>query len=519
MDYVVGAGLALGVGVFGSLSGFDRDRAFYPAMLVVIALYYDLFAVMGGGDAVGAEVVATAVLVAASVVGFRTNLWLVAAALVGHGVFDLVHGGLVANAGVPGWWPGFCLSFDVVAGGYLAWLLSTAQVKAARAPGFGARIRPHVDAELAAARAAEALGNADAAFVHLERAHVLGQASTVEHVRVHARMLGWGVRQRRPREIAGQLTRMIGALAVTAVGLIPKGNTGGANVGPFTPMAIPDDLAATIASARTKVGTLLSVAIVMVMLCGPVACTTAPAIIQAGAQASAPQTEYRVLGSGKPVVVMLSGLGFGMDTFDGVAAEIAKSATVIVYDRAGYGGSAVAEGPRDAAAAERELLALLKQTGVAGPYVLAGHSLGGLFAEYFAAKHPDLVAGLILEESRPADFASRCVAAGLSMCSPLPSMMKSAAQGAQGEVAVLTQTEAQVRALDPIKGKPVLVLSRPVSSDTATFAGQWSIAQDELAKRYPGSVHLVAGAGGHDIHHDQRDWYVKSLKAFLHELQ
>jgi hypothetical protein len=57
------------------------------------------------------------------VVGFRTSLWLVAAALAAHGLFDLVHARLIINPGVPTWWPPFCLSFDVVAAAYLAWLL------------------------------------------------------------------------------------------------------------------------------------------------------------------------------------------------------------------------------------------------------------------------------------------------------------------------------------------------------------------------------------------------------------
>jgi pimeloyl-ACP methyl ester carboxylesterase len=231
-----------------------------------------------------------------------------------------------------------------------------------------------------------------------------------------------------------------------------------------------------------------------------------------------PHIAYQVLGSGKPVIVMLSGLGADMTTFAQVAPEIATSATVIVYDRAGYGDSDLAAGPKDAASAERELSSLLARTGIPGPYVLAGHSLGGLFAEYYAAKHPEQVAGLILEESRPADFARRCEAASLSFCTPLPGMMKNAPQGAREEVLALPATESQVRDAGPVSGKPVLILSRPTSADATTFAGQWSAAQVELAKRYPRSVHLLAEGGGHDIHRDQRAWYVESVQAFLRGL-
>ena len=55
-----------------------------------------------------------------AVLGFKGNFWLVAAALVGHGIFDFVRPGLIANPGVPHWWPGFCMAFDVIFGGWLA---------------------------------------------------------------------------------------------------------------------------------------------------------------------------------------------------------------------------------------------------------------------------------------------------------------------------------------------------------------------------------------------------------------
>ena len=123
MEYVVGAGLALGVGLFTTIAGLDRDRALYPAILIVIASYYDLFAVMDGGAALIAETGAIAVFLGAAVIGFRTSLWIVVAALVGHGLFDWYHGALIENAGVPAWWPMWCLSYDAAAGAYLAWRL------------------------------------------------------------------------------------------------------------------------------------------------------------------------------------------------------------------------------------------------------------------------------------------------------------------------------------------------------------------------------------------------------------
>ena len=117
-------------------------------------------------------------------------------------------------------------------------------------PSYASRIRPYVNRELHAARRAEARGDAAAAFRHLERAHVLGQPSTVQHLRVHWRMLMWGVRQRRVLECLGQVVRLIGAATKTGIGWVPAGNTGGAGVSPFRRMPVPPDLAARMAQAR-----------------------------------------------------------------------------------------------------------------------------------------------------------------------------------------------------------------------------------------------------------------------------
>ena len=131
MEYLVGTILAFAVAGAARIIGLDRGRAFYPTVLIVIASYYALFAVMGGSDhALGVETAVIVVFLAASIVGFKYSLWLVVAALAAHGVFDAIHGRLIANPGVPAWWPPFCLAYDVVAAGYLASLLLRREVGA-----------------------------------------------------------------------------------------------------------------------------------------------------------------------------------------------------------------------------------------------------------------------------------------------------------------------------------------------------------------------------------------------------
>lgn len=118
---IVGVVLALAVGLFARVSGLDRDRAFYPTVLAVVASYYDLFAVMGAPRSVLLiELAVTGLFLVAVVAGFRRSLWIVVAGLFAHGIFDYLHPFLYANPGVPAFWPPFCAAYDVVAAAWLA---------------------------------------------------------------------------------------------------------------------------------------------------------------------------------------------------------------------------------------------------------------------------------------------------------------------------------------------------------------------------------------------------------------
>jgi hypothetical protein len=93
-------------------------------LLTVIVTYYILFAaIASSAQALALESLIAGVFLVLAVAGFKKNLWLIVAALAGHGVFDFFHHLFIQNPGVPLWWPGFCLSFDVLAGVFLAMLL------------------------------------------------------------------------------------------------------------------------------------------------------------------------------------------------------------------------------------------------------------------------------------------------------------------------------------------------------------------------------------------------------------
>jgi hypothetical protein len=124
MEYAIGAILGAVICPFASVVGFDKERGFYPVVLIVIEGYYLLFATMAKStDALLAETIPMFLFTAAAVLGFRRTPWIVVAGLALHGGFDFIRHAIIPNPGVPAWWPGFCLAIDVAMAGYLAVLI------------------------------------------------------------------------------------------------------------------------------------------------------------------------------------------------------------------------------------------------------------------------------------------------------------------------------------------------------------------------------------------------------------
>jgi hypothetical protein len=103
-------------------------------------------------------------------------------------------------------------------------------------------LRAAFESEMKAASQASGAGDLSRAFHHLERAHVLGQAFVTPHLRAHVAMLRIGLRRRDAREVIGQLLRIPAGAIGSALGFVPLGNTGGADVSAFARMEIPNDL-------------------------------------------------------------------------------------------------------------------------------------------------------------------------------------------------------------------------------------------------------------------------------------
>jgi pimeloyl-ACP methyl ester carboxylesterase len=110
---------------------------------------------------------------------------------------------------------------------------------------------------------------------------------------------------------------------------------------------------------------------------------------------------------GSPTVILEAGGGLASPGWTWVQSAVAASTRVCAYDRAGYGWSDPGPTPRDARQVVHELHTLLDQADIAGPYVLVGHSVGGMYVRVYAAQHPADVAGLVLVDSSHPDQLAR----------------------------------------------------------------------------------------------------------------
>ncbi|MBM7095249.1 alpha/beta hydrolase [Bacillus sp. H-16] len=112
-------------------------------------------------------------------------------------------------------------------------------------------------------------------------------------------------------------------------------------------------------------------------------------------------------GTGTPTIVLEAGYGEDSDTWEPVVDRLSELGEVFRYDRAGLGRSGKSENPRTSREMVKELYDLLKAAGIEPPYILVGHSFGGVNARLYASVYPENVCGLVLVDATPVDYRER----------------------------------------------------------------------------------------------------------------
>jgi pimeloyl-ACP methyl ester carboxylesterase len=240
----------------------------------------------------------------------------------------------------------------------------------------------------------------------------------------------------------------------------------------------------------------------------------------------------RCTGSGTPTVVLEPGGGEMSSNLGWIAPAVARDTRVCVYDRAGRGWSEPADTAQDGTQIATDLHTLLQRGHVPGPYVLAGHSFGGLYVLTFAARYPGEVAGLVLVDSTaPASAAKPAASPGdggsydlLGRVSALVStsarlgLARLYGQFAAGDLPPRSRDEVRasiatarnlrstideyIQASSSVKeaaslrdfgDKPLVVLTAGSGHDAA-----WTAAQNQMANLSTNSVHRVIAGATHE---------------------
>ncbi len=255
-------------------------------------------------------------------------------------------------------------------------------------------------------------------------------------------------------------------------------------------------------------------------------------------------------GTGSPTVIIEAGLGDWSAAWSSwVQPDVAKTTRVCTYDRAGYGHSDPGPLPRTAARFAHELHTALEGARIPGPYVLAGHSAGGLSVRVFAHDYPADVAGVVLIDSMSPGGArttpSRtALPPGLGWILRLPARIgavrlltgplhlkpRVAPEVAQSYDAFsvtprflqtyfdegmgLPESLAQASAVTSFGALPLIVLSRGLDQDP-----KWTALQTGLLQLSSTSEHLTAATSGHNIEYDQPDAAVGAIVKMVEQIR
>lgn len=244
--------------------------------------------------------------------------------------------------------------------------------------------------------------------------------------------------------------------------------------------------------------------------------------------------QYKSAGQGSPPVVFFSGLGNTMDDWHKIQHALAEGTSTLAYNRPGYGFSTMARRPRTGANIVEEAHGLLRALELRPPYVLVGHSVGGLYANLYARTYPGEVCGVVLVESshpgqlerieaiRPT-LARLLGAAGIVMGLLIPSDSSAAARGIGGGLTVnlesraLKTTSEQVKEAPPFPGVPLVVVTATRHRPPLFPEQDWQALQKDLVAMSPRGRQVLADESGHFVHHDQPALVIQAIREVVTE--
>lgn len=212
-----------------------------------------------------------------------------------------------------------------------------------------------------------------------------------------------------------------------------------------------------------------------------------------------------------PVVVFDSGYGWPLENWDSIRREVGEFAELFFYDRAGVGKSGKSDLPMHSLQNARNLKALLQETGVQPPYLLVGHSFGGLNVRLFAELYPEDLAGIILVDACHEDQNDNMV----------PLFTPAVQQDYLGQFTVEASLAEFEDSLEQVRGialgdLPLLILTGGTQPyHTKESMAAWLGFQKELAGLSSCSEQVIVEDAGHAIHRDEPGVVISEIQKML----
>lgn len=221
-------------------------------------------------------------------------------------------------------------------------------------------------------------------------------------------------------------------------------------------------------------------------------------------------------GEGSPAVVLDAGAGDTLGSWEWVVPGLRKLTRVCAYDRAGLGKSDPGPKPRNSERIVAELRELLKRARVRPPYVLVGHSFGGLNVRLFASKNPDDVLGLVLVDATPEDYPD--IADTLHSRSEREKLRTTRAIAPPAftdELEAMAESAASVRGAPLRPNLPVVILTAVHGGDSPAFRSVWMTLQRRMAETFPNGRQIIAGRSDHYIQFDEPELVVGAIREIV----
>lgn len=226
-------------------------------------------------------------------------------------------------------------------------------------------------------------------------------------------------------------------------------------------------------------------------------------------------TEFALTQHNTVPVVFENGLGGRMEWWEKVIPEISKDTTTFAYNRPGYGNSDLVSTPRDGLHVVDELRTLLHHKDINPPYILVGHSLGGLYMQLFARRYPNEVKALILVDStHPKQLEGEGALDKQSFL--VRGLLGVLVTGtAKEELDLMPQTGEQLLRLPTLLNKPVFVLSasEPLK-EKSPLADDANAKRKDIARLYPGSKQIWVDSG-HGIPLEKPEAVISAIREAL----